>query len=256
MLKPKYYIVLSLDRSIRQHIGFLLKATDCLPIDSSVGYFRLQPWEAQSPWFAHSVSFSEIHLVERNILKVRTGIRPWITQCNKKGGASERRGKWDTGGERGSVRQENSIRHGMNTPPERFILNCHTLLSRQSTWYLVTKTRLGLPTYCSSSTLQCTSSHTENFCFRADESETHQGNFTSLHGFKGELGQCQGGDGGKEKLGSPACRQTHSLLRSLSQFVSWWNGRTQQVSLKPQSGPVDCAVSHSVDRLVILGRAE
>lgn len=80
MLKPKYSIVLSLDRSIRQHIGFLLKAKDCLSIDSSVGYFRLQPWEAQSPWFAHSVSFSEIHLVERNILKVRTGIRPWITR--------------------------------------------------------------------------------------------------------------------------------------------------------------------------------
>lgn len=104
MLKPpKYSVVLSLDKSIRQHIGFLLKATDCAPrIDSSVGYFRLQPRETQSPWFAHSVSFSEIHLVERKILKLRTGIRPWITQCNKKGGASKRRGKWDIGRERGS----------------------------------------------------------------------------------------------------------------------------------------------------------
>ncbi len=88
MLKPpKYSVVLSLDESIRQHIGFLLKATDCAArIDSSVGQFRLQPREAhththtcththshtESPWFAHSVSFSEIHLVERKILKLRT----------------------------------------------------------------------------------------------------------------------------------------------------------------------------------------
>lgn len=100
---PKYSVVLSLDKSIRQHIGFLLKATDCAArIDSSVGQFRLLPREAhphtyththtQSPWSSNSVSFSEIHLVERKILKLRTGIRPRITECNKKGEVSMRRG--------------------------------------------------------------------------------------------------------------------------------------------------------------------
>ena len=113
MLKPpKYSVVLSLDKSIRQHIGFLLKATDCAAcIDSSVRQFRLQPREThphthththtQSPRVAHSVSFSEIHLLERKILKLRTGIRPRITQCNEKGEASERRGDGDVRRERG-----------------------------------------------------------------------------------------------------------------------------------------------------------
>lgn len=102
MLKPpKYSIVLSLDKSIRQHIGFLLKATDCAAcIDSSVGQFRLQSKahqqththtksHTQSPWLARSFSFSASHLAERKILKVRTGIRPGITQCNKKRVASK-----------------------------------------------------------------------------------------------------------------------------------------------------------------------
>lgn len=44
MLKPpNYSVVLSLDKSIRDHIGFLLKATDCAAcIDSSVGQFSAQ----------------------------------------------------------------------------------------------------------------------------------------------------------------------------------------------------------------------
>lgn len=37
---------------------------------------------------------------------------------------------------------------------------------------------------------------------------------------------------------------------SLSQLVSRWNGRTQQVSLKPQNRLVDCTLSHSADWLV------
>lgn len=35
----------------------------------------------------------------------------------------------------------------MNSPMVRFILHCHTLLSPLSSWYLVTKPRLGLPAY-------------------------------------------------------------------------------------------------------------
>lgn len=58
MLKPpKYSVVLSLDKSIRQHIGFLLKATDSAAcIDSSVGQFRLQPWEARPHTQLHTPS--------------------------------------------------------------------------------------------------------------------------------------------------------------------------------------------------------
>lgn len=139
MLKPpKYSVVLSLDKSIRQHIGFLLKATDCAArIDSSVRQFRLQPRETHPhththtcPRVAHSVSFSEIHLLERKILKLRTGIRPRITRCNEKGEVSERRGDGDVRREReGGVRQGNRNRRGM----KRSIPHCHALLSRQTT---------------------------------------------------------------------------------------------------------------------------
>lgn len=59
MLKPpNYSVVLSLDKSIRDHIGFLLKATDCAAcIDSSVGQFRPRPREA------HPYTHTGTHIV-------------------------------------------------------------------------------------------------------------------------------------------------------------------------------------------------
>lgn len=68
-------VVLSLDESIRRHIGFLLKAAERARgrIDSSsVGQLR----EAPSPWCARSFffHFPRFHLVEREKLRLRTGI--------------------------------------------------------------------------------------------------------------------------------------------------------------------------------------
>lgn len=85
---PKYSVVLSLDKSIRQHIGFLLKATDCAAcIDSSVRQLRLHAREAhphsQGPWCARSFIFQRF-TCQRTILKLRQGVKPQIQLCNNK----------------------------------------------------------------------------------------------------------------------------------------------------------------------------
>lgn len=74
--------------------------------------FRRKPKEAhkhtQSLGLESNVSFSVLHLAERKILKLRTGMRPGITECNKK--------RMDK--DVGRVRRGNKRRHAMNTPLE------------------------------------------------------------------------------------------------------------------------------------------
>lgn len=56
--------------------------------------------------------------------------------------------------------------------------------------------------------------------------------FKVVAGVKVKAGR---GGGGRDPIGSRASRQKDLLHWSLFQLVSQWNGRTQQVSLKPQS---------------------
>lgn len=70
-----------------------------------------------------------------------------------------------------------------------------------------------------------------NILRRAGESETRQVEICIAFRVEGR-GQ---GRGGGEEVIRGARRQTDLLHWSLFQLMSQWNGRTQQVSLKPQS---------------------